>query len=327
MQNGISVIVCCYNSAPRLYETLKHLALQKTGASLLWEIIIVDNASTDNTNCFAQETWNNFTKPGIDFKIVSEKQPGLSFAKHRGVEESKYEYIVFCDDDNRLNEDYIQTAFNLIIADDTIGAMGGISIAVSDVKLPEWFHKYEEAYAVGKQAATSGYINEKGYVNGAGMITRKTVFQNAVNHKFPGILHGRKGNALSSGEDCEYCLRVMLQGYNIYYNEGLIFKHYMQASRLTEEYRQALFKAFEETHELLNEYLEAAKIKKLSDYNKMILFTAALKDFLKSILKGRRANTSSYRLFFYFLNIGFKNRNDLKIIKQFYNSKARVLNR
>ena len=46
---GISVIVCCYNSAERLTETIKHLAGQNVPHYIPWELIVVDNASTDNT--------------------------------------------------------------------------------------------------------------------------------------------------------------------------------------------------------------------------------------------------------------------------------------
>ncbi len=319
IQKGISVIICCYNSAERLYETLRHLALQKTDDLFPWQIIIIDNASTDSTASFARETWKNFNREEIEFKVIEEQKQGLSFARQKGVDEAAYEYIIFCDDDNWFAENYLLTAYRIINEDISIGAAGGISAAVSDTVMPGWFAKYEEAYAVGKQAPSSSYINNKGYVNGAGMITRRSIFKNTVNNKLPVILTDRKGKALSTGGDVEYCQRLLLQGYNLYYSEELIFQHFMPAFRLTEEYRNALLKGVEEVQWILKEYFEATKIKRLNTYNKVKLIVAAVKDYGKSFLRRRKPHTASVKLFYYLFNVGFKNRNDLVIIKRFYN--------
>lgn len=327
MQTGISIIICCYNSAGKLYETLQHLALQKNNATLQWEIIIVDNASTDNTAIIAQQTWDKLERTDVGFNIIAEQTQGLSHARECGVSVAKYEYIIFCDDDNRLSENYVQVAYNLITADDTIGAMGGICTAVSDIDLPAWFSKYAEAYAVGKQAQQQGYINGKGYINGAGMVTRKTFFQSSVNKQLPVILTDRKGNSLSTGGDVEYCQRLLLQGYNLYYTEALVFQHFIPAYRLTESYRDAIFKGVEEVQVVLKEYFEATKIKRSGVYDKTRMLVAALKDYAKSIIRRRQPNASSNRLFYYFFNLGFKNRDDLAIIKHFYNTRNKNISR
>ena len=52
---GISVVVCCYNSIARIGETLTYLSNQKVPADVAWEIVLVDNASTDRTADFARE--------------------------------------------------------------------------------------------------------------------------------------------------------------------------------------------------------------------------------------------------------------------------------
>ena len=67
MASGISVIICCYNSSLRLDETLKHLINQKTHG-FNWELIVVDNASTDNTEAYARLVLTDVKN--IDFTIV-----------------------------------------------------------------------------------------------------------------------------------------------------------------------------------------------------------------------------------------------------------------
>jgi len=61
---------------------------------------------------------------------------------------------------------------------------------------------------------------------------------------FEFILSGRKGKALTSGEDCELSYAIMLAGYTLYYDDDLLFYHYMPASRLRWEYLMKLFRAF-----------------------------------------------------------------------------------
>jgi glycosyltransferase involved in cell wall biosynthesis len=295
------------------------LAFQNAG-SVNWEIIVVDNASTDNTGLFAAETWQGFNKAGTALKVIREEKQGLSYARLRGVEEASFDCIIFCDDDNWLNDDYILTAYKILEADKKTGAVSGQCVAVAEVSLPNWFKQHELAYAVGTQAKHSCCMNAQGYIWGAGLVTRKSVFQNAVNEKLPSILSDRKGSGLSAGGDVEYCLRILLQGYNLYYSTDLKFQHFIPADRLTEQYKNALLKGFDEAKPVTSEYIQAANLKRLSKFHKIRLLTVVIKDFVKSFLKGRKAQPASYKLLFYFFDIGFKKREDLKIIKEFYNA-------
>ena len=98
MNNGVSVIICCYNSSERLFETLSHLKSQKTN-NLNWEIIVVDNASTDDTFHVAEQMLRS---SGLQYQIVKEPIPGLINARLKGETVSQYEFLLYCDDDNWL---------------------------------------------------------------------------------------------------------------------------------------------------------------------------------------------------------------------------------
>ncbi len=54
---GVSVIICCYNSSSRIIPTLQNLVKQRVPNHIPWEVIVVNNASTDNTGEVAKETW------------------------------------------------------------------------------------------------------------------------------------------------------------------------------------------------------------------------------------------------------------------------------
>ena len=129
MSRGVSIIICCYNSALRLPETLKHLALQQTTAS--WEVIVVNNNSTDATSQVANEEWDKSGVPAI-FRIVEEPTPGLAAARNKGIVEAKYDYLIYCDDDNWLSPNYVADVYELFEKDSTIGIIGGNGTPVTE---------------------------------------------------------------------------------------------------------------------------------------------------------------------------------------------------
>ncbi len=235
IQFGVSVIVCCYNSAQRLPKTLEHVAGQIVPENISWEVIIVDNNSTDNTEKVALEEWHKHHL-SIPFKVVTERREGLIFARQKGVEVSQFDLLLFCDDDNWLEKNYIHYAYEIMNANKKIAALGGKSEGFFETEKPEWFSRFASAYAIGKQHAVSGNINGRGFVAGAGMVIRKQAFDLFDNIGFKPLLTGRKGKHLSSGEDAELCLVLLFLGYDLYYDDRLQFVHYMPSKRLKWKY-------------------------------------------------------------------------------------------
>src|SRR5215831_104887 len=170
MNQGLSVIICCFNSSARIGDTLRALAKQELQSQISWEVILVDNACTDNTCEEAATVWANLNT-GIALRIVSESQPGLGFARKKGIREARYEFILFCDDDNWLDKEYVQEVVDILAADENVAACGGIGIPVFETPEPEWFRTYEEAFAIGPQD-----IGEKGKIYnlyGAGLALKR----------------------------------------------------------------------------------------------------------------------------------------------------------
>ncbi len=232
-----SIVVCCYNSSSKLLETLKHLSKLKVEVDFSIEIIVVDNNSTDNTSKIALQIWNDFHSV-YNFKIVFESKPGLSFARNKGILESKGKYILFCDDDNWLDDDYLINAKSILSKDDKIGMLGGIGEAVTDGDFPHWFENEKLTYAVGAQHHTDGDISyTKGFVYGAGAVVKKELLIILQTIGFTNVLTDRvKRNAVSGGGDNEIGYAIVLLGYKIYYSDKLKFKHFITKNRLTINY-------------------------------------------------------------------------------------------
>ncbi|MFC0514580.1 glycosyltransferase [Mucilaginibacter angelicae] len=290
--DGLSVIICCYNSACRLPATLKHLAGQQLSAGTAWEVIVVDNASTDETAETAKAEWEKYGIPGVSFQVVAEEKPGLSHAREKGIRASVFRLVVFCDDDNWLSEDYLQIAYTAMSGDPAIAAVGGQSTAAADIPLPDWFEASKNNYAVGRQAEQSGDISWRKHLWGSGLVIRKDLYNKAFSN-FPSMLTGRNGKVLSSGEDSEICMRFLLMGYRLHYLEALTFKHFIAADRLRCDYNTKLMEGFIRAHEVLRIYARFIDAPGLPPKDR---FPATLRSLIK-VLAARLTGTRRWNIF------------------------------
>jgi len=99
----VSVIVCTYNREQYIERNLDSLSRQSLSVEN-YEVIIIINNSTDNTVA----TCKSFIEshPELQIKYFNESNLGLSFARNRGIQESKGEIISFIDDDAFVNYDF-----------------------------------------------------------------------------------------------------------------------------------------------------------------------------------------------------------------------------
>jgi glycosyltransferase involved in cell wall biosynthesis len=257
MEEGISVIICCFNSSARLGPTMEHLYLQKNLLVSQWEIIVVDNASTDNTSTKAIEIWNSFVPPKPVLKVVYEPVAGLSSARNKGILESRYKLVLFCDDDNWLEESYIFNALNIMSLSPGIGALGGMGMPVFEKKEPPYF--WENQYhllAVGEQWPREGDITEeRGVLYGAGMVLNKAAYNILVQqYHFQFQVSDRVADNLMSSGDHELCLALRLIGYKIFYSRSLRFKHFIPERRTCISYYKKLFLSFGKSDAMLFVY-------------------------------------------------------------------------
>ena len=234
----ISVIICCYNSKNKIVSTLEHIANQSLG-SLRYEVIIVDNNCTDSTVETAINFWETLGTP-FELRIIKEIQPGLSFARKRGVFEAIGEIIVFCDDDNWLNKGYIKTAFEIMQNNMSIGVLAGQSRAVSDIDIPTWFYTYYGNYACGVLSTRTGDISSRLWVWGAGMVVRKSIMEKLY-LKYTHTTKDRTKDSMESGGDVEICYWHILEDKKLWYDDRLMLDHFMPSERLTLESAEKQF--------------------------------------------------------------------------------------
>jgi len=243
LKPGFSIVICCYNSASRITETVGYLKKLKT-KGFGFEIIVVDNNSSDNTYQIAIDISSTTTEAEV--RVVRETTAGKTYALISGIRTVFYEYIVVCDDDNLLHEDYLLIAWQVMQGNRRIGILGGRGMIHSDAVIPAWFSSLENAWAVGRQGEQSGEVgNLPKAVWGAGMIIRTVAWNEVFASGFRRFLTGRKmENVAMAGEDTELCILINALGYTIHYEERMWYFHQIQKSRLSWKSLKSLWEGF-----------------------------------------------------------------------------------
>ncbi len=229
MPVNISVVICCYNSEKVIRNTLLLLKAQKT-EGVAWEVILVDNNSSDNTAGIAAATW---AEGPVPLKIVHEPRPGLSNARLKGVATAIYPVISFIDDDNLVPDNWISYHAE-VFSKPEVGILGCNVEGRFEEEPPFWYEEQKYAFATG-QLYTENFteVTADGAVFGAGMTLRKEIFEKLRAANWSPLLSGRIGNKQSGGEDSELCKAARLMGYRIFYTNEIVLGHYILSSRLT----------------------------------------------------------------------------------------------
>ena len=247
----LTVIICCYNSEKVIERTLLALT-QQSSSNFSWDVVLVDNNCKDRTSALAREVWIK-SRATQKLTIVSEPTPGLADARRCGVKSTQADIIVFCDDDNSLSEYYVNTVFDFFRTNAEVSIVGGCGTAVTQNEFPDWFERYEKAYAVGPQG--EGREQKTGHFYGAGMSIRSQPLRDAYLGKFRTLLSGRKGGKLSAGDDGEIQEWFRIFDHKTkYYLPELTFEHFLDPSRLKWPHLTKLYQGFGEMAPVLEIY-------------------------------------------------------------------------
>lgn len=134
---AITVIVCTWNRAAQLEQTLSSLAMQTGIDSHQVEVIVVDNNSTDETKVVVERRSENWPLGKLRYEF--EARQGKQFALNRGVLASASPVLAFTDDDILLAADWLQRVRQLFMDESLMLAGGKTLIAWGPRGRPPWF--------------------------------------------------------------------------------------------------------------------------------------------------------------------------------------------
>jgi len=228
---GISVVICSYNGAPRLPAVLVHLARQDAGGDIPWEVIVVDNASTDDTAKTARRCWPQGQV--VPLRVVSEPRLGLAFAKRCGIIQARYEFVAFVDDDSRVCPGWVRAAAQACLQHPEAGAVRGVIEAECESVAPRWFKAQQGWFGIWPDIAQACDVTEvAGGLCGDGMVLRKSAWEDLRNRGFDFTLTGNQGTDFNGSEDEELSLALRLAGWRFWYDPRLRLRQFLPRDKL-----------------------------------------------------------------------------------------------
>lgn len=225
-----TVALCTHNHADRLERTLADLP-QVVPPRAPWEFLVIDNGSRDATpQLLASHHWPQ----GWQVRVVREDKLGLSNARNRAIAEARGEYIIFMDDDETADPEWLR-AFERLVDTRRPDAFGGRIRVLFEDERPNWL--------------TDELLGFLGELDRAATITRLTAqetsffggnfgFRLDIIDRVGGFdaLLGRKGGINTGGEEVDFYHRLLAADMHVWWTPEAVIHHRIQASKLKRSY-------------------------------------------------------------------------------------------
>ena len=226
--NRVSVIVCTFNRSHLLAEMLQSAA--ELAAPTSWELLIVDNNSSDQT----QKVAAGF-KQRLPIRYIFESRQGQSIALNRGILESEGDLLLFCDDDVRLEPDWLLNYAKAAKEDPRPGWFGGRVLALWPNAKPTWL--WNESipalsghivnYDLGADCRL--YDSKDKIPIGASMGLRRSTIEKIGLYRED---LGPRGDRRGAGGDTDLIERAINSGIPGYYVGSAVCYHWVHPDRL-----------------------------------------------------------------------------------------------
>lgn len=233
-----SVIVCTYNRAHNLPRCLGALAGLRGVGHIAWEVLVVDNNSSDDTPGMVRRLTGELP---IEIRYTHEPQQGLNYARNRGIRESRGRFFAYVDDDIAVSPDWLAALYENFAANDA-DAVGGRIHLDPAVVLPKWIQDDETKGFLGFQDYGDEPFRMDGkrrYPYGGNMAFNRRVVDRIgyFNPLLGRKGEGRKRSELFKGAETDYFHRLSDAGEaRIFYEPRAIVYHQVQPFQLTKKY-------------------------------------------------------------------------------------------
>ena len=228
---SITVIVCTYNRCDAVIKALDSIAVQVLPPSVEWDVLIVDNNSTDNTR---QVVENYCLQNPSRFSYVFEKKQGLSNARNTGIEKARGNVLAFTDDDAIVGPEWLQNLTSSLLSGECAAA-GGRIVPVWPAAVPKWL-SHQDLVTLGPFGGFDLGPEPKPLTRsfyGGNMAVRRDVVE-----KYGGFRAdlGRSSTNLMGREDIEIANRLIAAGEKLRYEPNAVIWHPIAESRMKKSY-------------------------------------------------------------------------------------------
>jgi glycosyltransferase involved in cell wall biosynthesis len=218
----LSVVICTYNRASLLRLAVESVFVQEISPDC-YELIVVDNASTDATSEVVEQLFAGRK----NMRYVFEKEQGLSYARNRGWREARGDYVIYIDDECLLPSGYLEAAVRIIQLHNP-EIFGGQIKSFYDFKKPEWVK--DEYYSDFLDRKT-GVLSHSEYVYGGNMGIRRDTLRRVGGFN---TNLGMKANELSFAEEVEFQQRTIesIPDLKVYFDSNLWLYHHVRKEKV-----------------------------------------------------------------------------------------------
>lgn len=251
---SLSIVICTHNPrADYLHRVLQALNDQ-TLSKDLWELLLIDNASDKVISSEIDLSWHP------NSHHIREDELGLTPARLRGIKEAKSETIIFVDDDNVLDLDYLEVSLRISKDYPFIGAWGGQIRPDFEIEPPEWTKLYWPILAIREfdQDKWSNLLHQHETTPcGAGLCVRKFVaekYAQSVLTQTEKVKLDRKGKQLTSCGDTDLAFTACDLGLGTGQFTALKMTHLIPAFRLQLDYIERLVEGMTYSSTILNSF-------------------------------------------------------------------------
>jgi glycosyltransferase involved in cell wall biosynthesis len=253
----VSVIMSTYNRGELLDGAVRSVLAQRVDITPPFELIVVDNNSTDRTRDIVER----FAGEDGRVRYLFEPQQGLSFARNAGVREARAPLIAFTDDDVRAEPDWVAAIVRAFSEYPEADMVGGRVLPVWPAAPPVWLtrdHWTPLALVDYGEAAVSVSADHPICLVGANLSLRRSVFDTVG--VFATKLQ-RVKDSVGSLEDYELLLRVLRVGRKAIYDPRIMLHAQIQPNRLERAYHRRWHTGHGHFHALLrSDHMEQTSV-------------------------------------------------------------------
>ncbi len=233
---SLSVVICTHNPRRDFLERTLDALRKQTSPLGEWELILIDNASSDPVKNRFDLSWHPCGRH------VRENELGFTAVRIRGMKEAKAGLILYVDDDNLLAPDYIEKGLRKGEKWPMIGCWGGQLLPEFESEPPEWTRQWWSYLAI-RPLERDVWSNLQHQFESlpptAGMFIRHPVWERYLetiaNDKRRSLL-GTDGEKRIGGEDSDLAFSACDLGLGTARFVDLKLTHIIPPNRLTKEY-------------------------------------------------------------------------------------------
>jgi glycosyltransferase involved in cell wall biosynthesis len=166
----ISVVVPAFNRADALRKCIASL-LNQTLDARLYEIIIVDNSSSDDTESVVRDC---IAQSGHNIRYIFEPRRGLHFARHAGAKAAASDILAYTDDDVICDPRWLEELVN-VFEDKEVGCAGGKILIQWDQEPPSWIIPYENVLGHLDYGSKKRALRDGEFINGGNFCIKRRV--------------------------------------------------------------------------------------------------------------------------------------------------------